>query len=198
MKVHKPSEIPAQPVNAPLFTGGPVTRQTLLTPEASEYFNLGIVNFSPGARNKMHTHSSDQVLFVTAGKGIIATETEQQIITLGDIVHIPSEEKHWHGATPDSAFSHIALTAKGSTTTQSRRVGDWPRRRGASAPEAREAGPVGPTTNAGAPATCSRCRASARPRGAHAAPDPGRLHRPQGGAAPPARLPLSVPAREAT
>jgi 4-carboxymuconolactone decarboxylase len=118
MKVHKPDEIPAEPVNAPLFTGGPVTRQTLLTPEASNYFNLGIVNFSPGARNKMHTHSSDQVLFVTAGKGIIATETERQIITPGDVVHIPSEEKHWHGATPDSAFSHIALTAKGSTTTQ--------------------------------------------------------------------------------
>ena len=96
---------------------GPV-RQTLLTPEASNDFNLGIVNFSPGARNKMHTHSSDQVLFVTAGKGIIATETEQQIIVPGDVVHIPSEEKHWHGATPDSAFSHIALTAKGSTTTQ--------------------------------------------------------------------------------
>ncbi len=61
MKVHKPSEIPAQPVNAPLFTGGPVTRQTLLTPEASNDFNLGIVNFSPGARNKMHTHSSKAV-----------------------------------------------------------------------------------------------------------------------------------------
>src|SRR5713226_9717522 len=70
MKVHKPSEIPAQPVNAPLCTGGPVTRQTLLTPEASNDFNLGIVNFSPGARNKMHTHSSDQVLFVTAGKAL--------------------------------------------------------------------------------------------------------------------------------
>ena len=97
---------------------GPVTRETLLTPEASKDFNLGIVNLSPGARNKMHTHSSDQVLFVTAGGGIIATETEQQIIIPGDVVHIPSEEKHWHGATRDSAFSHIALTAKGSTTTQ--------------------------------------------------------------------------------
>ena len=113
MKVHRPSEIPAQPVNAPLFTGGPVTRQTLLTPVASKDFNFG-----PGARNKMHTHSSDQVLFVTAGKGTIATETERQVIVPGDVVHIPSEEKHWHGATPDSAFSHIALTAKGSTTTQ--------------------------------------------------------------------------------
>jgi quercetin dioxygenase-like cupin family protein len=118
MKVLKPDAIPAEPANSPLFTGGPVTRQTLLTPESSNYFNLAVVNFSAGARNKMHTHSSDQVLFVTAGKGIIATEAHQEVIGVGDVVHIPAEEKHWHGATSDSSFSHIALTAKGSTTTQ--------------------------------------------------------------------------------
>jgi quercetin dioxygenase-like cupin family protein len=118
MKVLKPDAIPAEPANSPLFTGGPVTRQTLLTPEMSNNFNLAVVNFSAGARNKMHTHSSDQVLFVTAGTGIIATETEEKEITVGDIVHITADEKHWHGATPHAAFSHIALTAKGSTTTQ--------------------------------------------------------------------------------
>jgi quercetin dioxygenase-like cupin family protein len=118
MKVLKTDEIPAESANSPLFTGGPVTRQTLLTPENSNYFSLAVVNFSAGARNKMHTHSSDQVLFVTAGKGIIATEARQEIISVGDVVHITAEEKHWHGATPDSSFSHIALTAKGSTTTQ--------------------------------------------------------------------------------
>ena len=118
MKVIKPDAIPAESANTPLFTGGPVTRQTLLTPESSNYFNLAVVNFSAGARNKMHTHSSDQVLFVTAGKGIIATEAHQEVISVGDVVHITAEEKHWHGATPDSSFSHIALTAKGSTTTQ--------------------------------------------------------------------------------
>ena len=118
MKVLKPDAIPTESVNSPLFTGGPVTRQPLLSPEMSNDFNLGIVNFSAGARNKMHIHSSDQVLFATAGKGIIATETDQEVISVGDVVHIPAEEKHWHGATPDSSFSHIALTAKGSTTTQ--------------------------------------------------------------------------------
>ena len=118
MKVLKPEAIPAESANSPLFTGGPVTRQTLLTPDMSNDFNLGIVNFSAGARNKMHIHSSDQVLFVTAGKGIIATEADQEVIGVGDVVHIPAEEKHWHGATPDSSFSHIVLTAKGSTTTQ--------------------------------------------------------------------------------
>ena len=73
MKVLKTDAIPAEPATSPLFTGGPVTRQTLLTPEMSNNFNLAIVNFSAGARNKMHIHSSDQVLFVTAGKGIIAS-----------------------------------------------------------------------------------------------------------------------------
>jgi quercetin dioxygenase-like cupin family protein len=118
MKVLKPSEIPAQNASSPLFTGGEVTRQPLVTPEMGNNFNLGIVNFAPGARNKMHTHSSDQVLFVTAGEGIIATEAVQEVIKPGDIVHIPAEEKHWHGATQHSHFSHIALTAKGSTTRQ--------------------------------------------------------------------------------
>src|SRR5918999_1032491 len=118
MKVLKPDQIPAEAANSPLFTGGPVTRQPLLTAEMSNNFNLAIVNFSAGARNKMHTHSSDQVLFVTAGKGIIATEARQEVIGVGDVVHITVEEKHWHGATPDSSFSHIALTAKGSTTIQ--------------------------------------------------------------------------------
>jgi quercetin dioxygenase-like cupin family protein len=118
MKVLKPQEIPAQDAASPLFTGGAVSRQPLVTPEMSNDFNLGIVHFAAGARNKMHTHSSDQVLIVTEGTGIIATETHQEIITAGDVVHVPAEEKHWHGATQHSAMSHIALTAKGSKTTQ--------------------------------------------------------------------------------
>jgi 4-carboxymuconolactone decarboxylase len=118
MKVLKPAEIPAENAQSPLFTGGAVTRQPLVTAGMSDDFNINIVNFAAGARNKMHTHSSDQVLFVTAGTGIIATETNQQEISVGDVVHIPAEEKHWHGATSHSHFSHIALTAKGSTTTQ--------------------------------------------------------------------------------
>ena len=56
---------------------------------------------------------------MTAGTGMVATETEEQEIIVGDVVHITADEKHWHGATPDSDFSHIALTAKGSTTTPS-------------------------------------------------------------------------------
>src|ERR671923_998613 len=105
MKVIKQEAVRAESADSPLFTGGPVTRQPLVTPEMSNDFNIGIVHFSAGVRNKMHTHSSDQVLFVTEGTGIIATETTQQEIAVGDVVHIPAEEKHWHGATQHSHFS---------------------------------------------------------------------------------------------
>jgi quercetin dioxygenase-like cupin family protein len=118
MKVIRPDAVPQESADSPLFTGGPVTRQALVTPDMGDNFSINIVNFSAGARNKMHIHTSDQVLFVTAGKGIIATEAEKEVIATGDVVHVPAGEKHWHGATPESAFSHIALTAKGSKTTQ--------------------------------------------------------------------------------
>jgi quercetin dioxygenase-like cupin family protein len=73
MKVIKPNEVPQESADSPLFTGGPVTRQPLVTPDMGNDFNINIVNFGAGARNKMHIHTSDQVLFVTAGKGIIAS-----------------------------------------------------------------------------------------------------------------------------
>ena len=51
--------------------------------------------------NVFHVHDVDQVLYVTAGEGIIATETEEITIRPGDFVVIPAGEKHWHGATPE-------------------------------------------------------------------------------------------------
>jgi quercetin dioxygenase-like cupin family protein len=51
-----------------------VTRQTLL-PDSKE-FNCNVVNFGKGVRNKFHSHDHEQILIVTAGEGIIATETE--------------------------------------------------------------------------------------------------------------------------
>lgn len=77
------------------------------------------MTFSPGARNKRHTHTTDQVLIVTAGTGICATESEQVVVvTVGDVIHFPAGEKHWHGATKDSSFAHIYVTGIGNKTTQ--------------------------------------------------------------------------------
>ena len=116
MKVVKISEVSKEPYVNPLFTGNDVTRQ-LLMPESNEY-NINIVNFGKGVRNKFHAHDSEQILIVIAGKGIVATETEEKVVTKGDVILIPADEKHWHGADKDSEFSHIFVTKAGTKLTQ--------------------------------------------------------------------------------
>jgi quercetin dioxygenase-like cupin family protein len=100
----------------PIFTGPDVTRQ-ILVPDSKE-FSVNVVNFGKGVRNKFHSHDSEQVLIVTSGKGIVATEKEERVVTEGDIVLISPGEKHWHGATRDSDFSHIYVSRLGSVLTR--------------------------------------------------------------------------------
>ena len=114
MKLIRVSEVPAEKAEGSIFVGA-VTRQPLLS-DSSDY-DLAMVNFAVGARNKWHTHSGDQVLFVTYGAGYVADEKQQVEIHTGDIVHVVAGEKHWHGATERSAMSHISLTRAGSVTT---------------------------------------------------------------------------------
>ena len=115
MKVIRPSEVPQEDAASPLFLGA-VSRQTLVTAAMSGDYNMGMVNFAPGARNKFHRHTHDQVLICTYGTGIVATEQEEAEVHDGELILVPAGEKHWHGATATSAFSHISLTAAGSTT----------------------------------------------------------------------------------
>ena len=116
MRVVKTSEVKKEPFSSPVFTGPDVTRQ-ILVPDSKEY-NVNVVNFGMGVRNKFHAHDSEQILIVTSGKGMIVTETEKKVITVGDIVIIPAGEKHWHGATEDSEFSHIFVSRLESQLTQ--------------------------------------------------------------------------------
>lgn len=77
---------------------------------------VALVRFAPGAGNKMHAHTGEQVLIVTEGKGIVATKTEQHVVTPGAVVYIAANEPHTHGATPDSAFAHYSIQTPGETT----------------------------------------------------------------------------------
>lgn len=117
MKVTKMSQVPEADAAGRLFTG-PVTRQAIVTGEQSEQFIVSQVNFAKGVRNKFHIHNTDQVLIVTSGKGTCATEKEEVSVFPGNIIFFPAGEKHWHGATPDSAFSHIFVAGAGIKTTQ--------------------------------------------------------------------------------
>ena len=90
---------------------GAVKVEMLYTPVGSERASAGTVSFAPGARTAWHSHPLGQTLVVTAGIGRVQRwggPVEQ--IRVGDVVHIPANLKHWHGAAPDSAMTHIAIT----------------------------------------------------------------------------------------
>jgi quercetin dioxygenase-like cupin family protein len=80
---------------------------------------IGNVTFEPGARNNWHKHPGGQILLVTGGKGYYQEEGKPvQVLHEGDVVKIRPGVKHWHGATPDSWFTHIAISTnvqKGDT-----------------------------------------------------------------------------------
>jgi quercetin dioxygenase-like cupin family protein len=72
--------------------------------------NGGSVTFEPGARTAWHTHPLGQTLIITAGLGWVQTEGGPiEEVRPGDVVFFPPGEKHWHGATPTTAMTHIAV-----------------------------------------------------------------------------------------
>ena len=99
------------------FTGQ-VRVEMLFTPMAADRTSAGKVSFMPGARTHWHTHPLGQTLIVTAGAGLVQREGGPiERIGEGDVVRIPANVRHWHGAAPDSAMTHIAITeAQGGTT----------------------------------------------------------------------------------
>ena len=70
----------------------------------------GSVTFEPGARTAWHTHPLGQTLIITAGCGWVQREGGPvEEVHPGDVVWFPPGEKHWHGATPTTAMTHIAI-----------------------------------------------------------------------------------------
>jgi quercetin dioxygenase-like cupin family protein len=108
MKVVRVGDSPEVPATAPLFVGT-VHSRPLIDREASPAVTVNMVRFSDGARNKRHTHTADQILYITDGRGIVASETHEHVVAAGDIVHIPAGEVHWHGAVPGGAMAHLSI-----------------------------------------------------------------------------------------
>ena len=111
MKIININELkPTDNSKGPLFFGGSVTTQHILEEDHKGSKIRGImVNFEPGARNKLHMHTSGQILIITQGKGIVATKDKEYIVTSGMIAYFPAGEEHWHGATKDSDFSRLSI-----------------------------------------------------------------------------------------
>jgi quercetin dioxygenase-like cupin family protein len=118
---------------AEYFTGS-VRVESLFDAKESAPYSGGVVTFEPGARSNWHTHPTGQHLIVTAGVGLTqewngaATQ-----LRAGDVVWCPPGVRHWHGAAPSSAMTHIAIsgTLEGKNVEWMDRVTDEQYARGA-------------------------------------------------------------------
>ncbi|MDD4275031.1 MAG: carboxymuconolactone decarboxylase family protein [Desulfobacter postgatei] len=92
------------------FTGT-ATVESRFASQATHSYGGGIVNFDAGARTAWHTHPIGQTLIVISGHGLVQSEGEAvEHVFSGDVVWIPANERHWHGAAPGSAMSHVAIS----------------------------------------------------------------------------------------
>ena len=85
--------------------------QSYLNMLSTERVTIGNVTFEPGCRNNWHIHhKGGQILLCTAGRGYYQEwGKEAQELHPGEVVNIPPEVKHWHGAAKDSWFAHLAV-----------------------------------------------------------------------------------------
>jgi quercetin dioxygenase-like cupin family protein len=109
MKITRAGSLPSGKGPSDWFTG--TVRIDPLWPVTAPARAAGnLVTFEPGARTNWHTHPLGQMLIVTSGRGLVQREGGPvEDIRPGDVVWFEPGERHWHGASPETAMSHIAI-----------------------------------------------------------------------------------------
>lgn len=109
IKISRSEALQTKKASSEYFTGA-VQVQELFPADDPSRTSGGKVTFEPGARSAWHTHPLGQILIVTDGTGWVQQWGEPiQEIRKGDVVRIPPGVKHWHGATPTTSMTHIAI-----------------------------------------------------------------------------------------
>lgn len=109
MDIKRSGSQPSAKGPADYFTGA-VRLDPLFSAPAPARVTGASVTFEPGARTAWHTHPLGQTIIITAGCGWAQHEGGPvEDIRPGDVVWFPPGEKHWHGATPTTAMTHIAI-----------------------------------------------------------------------------------------
>lgn len=116
MQVARGSEAKSERATGSLFMGE-VNRAGMID-SGTERLRIGLVKFSPGGRTKWHTHTFEQGLIILEGKGIVATEEQEYVVVPGDVVVVPTGEKHWHGATEHTHMHHLSIGAPDGSTNE--------------------------------------------------------------------------------
>jgi quercetin dioxygenase-like cupin family protein len=97
---------------------GEVRGQQIVTESNAQSQRVTAITFVDGARNRWHHHSTEQVLVVTHGEGIIADESGERAIAPGDVVLVQPNERHWHGAAPGKSMTHLSILLPGTMTIE--------------------------------------------------------------------------------
>ncbi|MCB0717304.1 MAG: cupin domain-containing protein [Bacteroidetes bacterium] len=109
MKVERAGSHPSSKGPSDWFTGT-VRIDPLFRAEEPGRVAGASVTFEPGARTAWHTHPLGQTLLITSGSGRVQRDGGPiEEVRTGDVVWFPAGEKHWHGASPETAMSHIAI-----------------------------------------------------------------------------------------
>lgn len=109
MEIRRVGTQPSSKGPADWFTGA-VRIDPLFSANAPARAAGAAVTFEPGARTAWHTHPLGQTLIVVFGRGLVQRESGPiEEIRPGDVVSFAPNEKHWHGAAPDTAMQHIAI-----------------------------------------------------------------------------------------
>ena len=109
MDIHLAGSRPTRKAPKENFTGT-VWQDPIITPQAPARMVANRVAFEPGARTAWHSHPLGQTLYVVFGVGRVQTKGGPvREIRAGDVVWIPPNEKHWHGAAPDTNMVHVAM-----------------------------------------------------------------------------------------
>ena len=109
MKIHLAGSRPTRRAPSENFTGT-VWQDPIIAAEAPARIVAARVSFEPGARTNWHSHPLGQTLYVISGIGRFQTKGGPiHEIRPGDVIWIPPNEKHWHGGSPTSGMTHIAM-----------------------------------------------------------------------------------------
>lgn len=109
-KVIRAGSEPSKPVDSEHFTGRVRTDQGFKSSAPARHYGA-TVTFEPASRTAWHIHPLGQTLIVTSGRGITQEwGKEPTIILPGDVVVCPPGARHWHGAAPDTAMTHLAIS----------------------------------------------------------------------------------------
>lgn len=110
------------------FTGEVKVDEPFKSGDSFDDYQGAMVHFKAGARTAWHTHPKGQTIYIVSGEGRAQTEGEAvRKLMPGDVVWFPANEKHWHGAAPNSDMSHLAIQSpdeRGEVVTWLEHVSD--------------------------------------------------------------------------